>query len=66
MIQTIKIAFLGLTLSLFGLSGAWPQSYANPADRYLDAYKAYENAQCPIAADDISHFVYFARDRDAI
>jgi hypothetical protein len=26
----------------------------------------YEDATCPIAKDDIKHFVYFARDREAI
>jgi len=39
------------------------QDWDNPADRYKDAYKAYAAARCPIAADDISHFVYFTRDR---
>ena len=26
----------------------------------------YENAECPIAKDNIKNFVYFARDREAI
>lgn len=39
------------------------QSWDNPADKYSKAYEAYDSASCPIAADDISHFVYFARDR---
>ncbi len=41
-------------------------AWANPADRYLDAHKAYVNESCPIGANDIQHFVYFARDREAI
>ena len=36
------------------------------ATRYADAYKAYASAACPIAEDGIRHFVYFARDREAI
>jgi hypothetical protein len=38
----------------------------NPAERYSDAYKAYLDASCPIEKDHIKHFVYFARDRDAV
>ena len=40
---------------------AW--SWDNPGDQYKDAYKAYSGATCPIAEDEISHFVYFTRDR---
>lgn len=36
------------------------------ADRYLNAYKKYENATCPIKKNNIKNFVYFSRDRDAI
>ncbi len=38
----------------------------NPANRYIDAYKQYLNATCPIKNDSIKHFVYFARDREAL
>ncbi len=38
----------------------------NSPDRYRDAYKAYLDAGCPLEADSIRHFVYFARDREAI
>ncbi|MEL7531945.1 MAG: hypothetical protein AAFN10_11580 [Bacteroidota bacterium] len=44
----------------------WGQDYVNPAEKYLDAYKQYLTATCPIAADSIQHFVYFSRDREAI
>lgn len=37
-----------------------------PGERYTDAYKKYLSAACPIAKDEIQHFVYFARDREAI
>jgi hypothetical protein len=36
------------------------------SDRYLNAYEAYLDASCPLSGDDIHHFVYFARDREAI
>ncbi|MDX8355760.1 hypothetical protein [Cognatiyoonia sp. IB215182] len=42
------------------------QSWDNPANRYLTAHEAYDDATCPIGADSIQHFVYFARDRRAI
>ena len=38
----------------------------NPSDRYANAYKKYTDADCPIEGDGIKHFVYFARDRNAI
>lgn len=42
---------------------AFSDKWQNPADQYKDAYKAYQDATCPIAADGIKHFVYFTRDR---
>ena len=36
------------------------------SERYMDAYKKYLNATCPIPKDEIQHFVYFARDRELI
>ncbi len=42
------------------------QNWENPAERYLTAHEAYDAATCPISADEIQHFVYFARDRRAI
>ena len=40
--------------------------YKNPANRYLNAYKQYLDASCPIEKDNIKHFVYFSRDRELI
>ena len=40
--------------------------WTNPSERYADAYKKYADAKCPIPEDGIKHFVYFARDRQAI
>jgi hypothetical protein len=38
----------------------------NPSNRYIDAYKKYLSATCPLKPDSIRHFVYFARDRELI
>ncbi|MES0872309.1 hypothetical protein [Pseudovibrio sp. SCP19] len=54
-------------VALFSFSA--PSAFAkwkNPADRYAEAYKQYLGASCPIAKDGMKHFVYFARDREAI
>lgn len=38
----------------------------NPAEKYLHVYKQFLGAGCPLESDDIKHFVYFARDREAV
>ncbi|UBM57565.1 hypothetical protein LAG90_12125 [Marinilongibacter aquaticus] len=38
----------------------------NPANRYLNAYKKYQNAACPLESDGIKHFIYFSRNREQI
>lgn len=38
----------------------------NPDKRYVDAYKQYLVATCPLEKDSIMHFVYFSRDRELI
>ncbi|WP_108820486.1 hypothetical protein [Pseudovibrio sp. Alg231-02] len=65
-ISVRKSVALGF-VALFSFSS--PSAFAkwkNPADRYAEAYKEYLGAACPIAPDSIKHFVYFARDREAI
>ncbi|MES2777335.1 MAG: hypothetical protein V4722_24365 [Bacteroidota bacterium] len=42
------------------------QENRNKSDQYVDAYKKYLNATCPIVKDSIHHFVYFSRDRENI
>ncbi|MEQ8216687.1 MAG: hypothetical protein RH981_00535 [Arenibacter sp.] len=42
------------------------QNYENPAEKYSEVYKKYLNAECPIEENNIKHFVYFSKDRDAI
>ena len=55
---------------LFMLMTYWTsikaQESSKPGEKYADAYKKYLNAACPITKDNIQHFVYFARDREAI
>ncbi len=42
------------------------QEQVKPSEKYMNVYKKYLNAVCPITKDSIQHFVYFARDREAI
>lgn len=61
--------FMSILLILWTIApmaNAWANAWKNPANKYINAHKAYSNATCPIAVDTIQHFVYFARDRDAI
>ncbi len=48
------------------LCSSSPAQWANPSERYLNEYKEYSDARCPIEEDGIRHFVYFARDREGI
>jgi hypothetical protein len=57
-IYSILLGF-SITMNVFGQSN-------KPSERYLDAYKRYLNAVCPLEKDSIKHFVYFARDRELI
>lgn len=42
------------------------QESQNRSEKYVNAYKNYVNATCPIPKDSIQHFVYFSRDRELI
>jgi len=58
-----------LIILLLSTPIGWPAVFAqetNYRDRYIDAYKKYLGAACPIKKDSIRHFVYFARDREGI
>jgi hypothetical protein len=64
-----KIKISNLLISVFVLSVLWTPINAqkrNRSERYIDAYKKYLNATCPIKKDSIKHFVYFAKDRELI
>jgi hypothetical protein len=57
----LSLILLGycIAINVFGQSD-------NSANRYIDAYKKYLSATCPLKPDSIKHFVYFARDRELI
>ena len=59
----MKTSFIIIFIFLLSATSVASQ---NPSDKYKDAYKQYLTATCPIAEDSIRHFVYFARDREAI
>jgi hypothetical protein len=64
-----KFKFSNLFISVFVLSVLWTPINAqkrNRSERYIDAYKKYLNATCPIKRDSIQHFVYFAKNRELI
>jgi hypothetical protein len=42
------------------------QELPDQAEKYANAYKKYLSATCPIAKDNIQHFVYFSRNRELI
>ena len=42
------------------------QENGSVGGKYVEAYKKYQGAACPIRKDSIQHFVYFAKDREAI
>lgn len=58
--------FLSLILVGFCITLNVTGQNEDPANRYLDAYKKYLSATCPLKPDSITHFVYFARDRELI
>ena len=56
-----------ITLILLGILCSFNSfGQHNPANRYIDAYKQYLDATCPLAKDSIKHFVYFSKDRELI
>jgi hypothetical protein len=58
-----------LLISVLFLCNLWTSVYGQEkkqSERYLDAYKKYLDATCPIKNDSIQNFVYFARDRELI
>ncbi len=55
-----------LTLSLIISPYAFTKSKWEISKRYADVYKQYLNAKSPLQTDNMKHFVYFAREREAI
>ncbi|MGV3525421.1 MAG: hypothetical protein ACO1RX_14415 [Candidatus Sericytochromatia bacterium] len=62
----MKTVFLIASLLVLAVNGRSVAAAQHPADRYADAYKRYIAAPFPIPQDGIQHFVYFARDREAM
>ncbi|MEM8995729.1 MAG: hypothetical protein AAGF23_13165 [Acidobacteriota bacterium] len=60
-----RVCTLVLAWCLAGAAGAGGE-WRNPGERYSEVHERYASARCPIPADGIRHFVYFARDRGAI
>lgn len=48
------------------VSSIHAQENGKPGAKYAEAYKKYLSATCPVTKDSIRHFVYFAKDREAI
>lgn len=61
-----KIRFLSVILLCFLITISAAGQSIKPSDRYLDAYKKYTGATCPLKPDSIKHFVWFAREREMI
>ena len=62
--QRIRILISCLIVPLLGSHSN--AQWSDPSERYANAYKKYIDAECPIKEDDLKHFVYFARDREAV
>tara|TARA_B100000614_G_scaffold242094_1_gene243804 strand:- start:170 stop:1240 length:1071 start_codon:yes stop_codon:yes gene_type:complete len=65
-VKTIGAFALPLLLLLLPAGRGCAEDWENPSERYSDAYLEYVDAICPIPADGIHHYVFFARDRDAM
>lgn len=61
---TIRYCLIIILIILWKTINA--QERIKQSEKYVDAYKKYLSATCPIMKDSIQHFVYFARDREAI
>lgn len=60
---------LCLVIPAFTISLVWVPVNAQAvkhSERYMDAYKRYSDASCPVKKDSIQHFAFFARDRELL
>ena len=64
--KNYPLILFGLYMAIFTAPAMSDNHWANPAERYLTAHQAYDQAKCPILKNHIQHFVYFARDRASI
>jgi hypothetical protein len=60
--KVLAVMLIGffLTIRIFA------QEERKSGNRYIDAYKQYLDATCPLEKDNIKHLVYFSRDRELI
>lgn len=61
-----KISLFALVLMLSVVYGSLAAQKRVSGQRYMEEYKKYLNAACPIKGDSIRHLVYFGRDRQLI
>lgn len=64
-----KIKISNILIAVFVLSVLCTPANAQKRhrnERYIDVYKQYLNATCPIKKDSIKHFVYFIKNRELI
>ena len=64
--KNISKRLLFLALALCVLHSPVQAQKINRSERYVDAYKKYLNASCPVEKDSVQHFVYFAKSRELI
>ena len=63
-LESTKCVVILLVLAVFSVVCSAQEK--NLSERYIDAYKKYIDATCPIKEDSIQHFVYFTKDRELI
>jgi hypothetical protein len=62
----MRVHYFALAFSLVGLAASPNPHWENPSEKYMDVYKDYIDATCPVSAGGVKHFVYFARDRESL
>ncbi|PKK88564.1 MAG: hypothetical protein CVV64_18235 [Candidatus Wallbacteria bacterium HGW-Wallbacteria-1] len=55
-----------LLLILICSQASGGSKWKNPSEKYLHAHEQFLGAGCPLQNDEMKHFVYFARDREAM
>ncbi len=66
MIKTLPLILYLLFSTSSAVTTNAPRQWQNPAEKYANEYKKHLKARCPLPRNHIKHFVYFARDREAL
>lgn len=66
MLKKTEMRILLIGILAAAMTSPLAAEWVNPGEKYASAYKRYEDATAPVQEDRILHFVYFARDRDAL